>query len=134
LATPALDNYYLATAGVRPERPPLAGTQDAHMAREGTVTVRTAGGAVRARHAVIAAGGYLAGLVPALERAILPIATYVMATEPLGEAAAQLVAAHAAIYDTRFAFDYYRRVDSTRLLWADASRCATARPKTSRAS
>jgi gamma-glutamylputrescine oxidase len=85
--------------------------------RGDTVTVRTAGGSVRARHAVIAGGGYLAGLVPALERAILPIATYVMVTEPLGDEAARLIPSRAAIYDTRFAFDYYRRLNDTRLLW-----------------
>jgi gamma-glutamylputrescine oxidase len=66
---------------------------------------------------VIAGGGYLSQLVPALERAILPIATYVMTTEPLGDALHALVPSHAAIYDTRFAFDYYRKLNDSRLLW-----------------
>jgi gamma-glutamylputrescine oxidase len=77
----------------------------------------TPAGTVQARHVVIAGGGYLAGLVPALERAILPIATYVMTTQPLGDALAELIPSRAAIYDTRFAFDYYRRLNDTRLLW-----------------
>ncbi|HEX6706373.1 MAG TPA: FAD-dependent oxidoreductase [Albitalea sp.] len=85
--------------------------------QQGAMQVATAGGQVRARHVVITGGGYLAGLVPSLERAILPIATYVMATEPLGERLAALIPSRAAIYDTRFAFDYYRRLDDTRLLW-----------------
>jgi gamma-glutamylputrescine oxidase len=79
--------------------------------------VTTPGGSVRARHVVVAGGGYLAGLVPALERAILPIATYVMVTEPLGDLLERLIPSRAAIYDTRFAFDYYRRLNDTRLLW-----------------
>jgi len=92
------------------------------------VTVRTRDGSVRARHAVIAGGGYLAGLVPALERAILPIATYVMVTEPLGDTVAQLIPSRAAIYDTRFAFDYYRRLDDTRLLWGGRISVRDRRP------
>jgi len=82
-----------------------------------TTTVKTTGGEVVAQHVVIAGGGYLSQLVPALERAILPIATYVMTTEPLGDALHALVPSRAAIYDTRFAFDYYRKLNDTRLLW-----------------
>ena len=67
---------------------------------------------------VIAGGGYLrGGVAPALERAMLPIATYVMATEPLGDALARAIPGRAAIYDTRFSFDYYRPLPDTRLLW-----------------
>ncbi len=86
-------------------------------ARPGATRVTTATGSVQARHVVVAGGGYLAGLVPQLERAMLPIATYVMAPEPLGRPVEDLVPSRAAIYDTRFAFDYYRRLDDTRLLW-----------------
>ena len=79
--------------------------------------VRTATGEVRARHVVLACGGYLAGLQRRVDRAVLPIATYVMVTEPLGERLAQAIETPAAVYDTRFAFDYYRALPDTRLLW-----------------
>jgi glycine/D-amino acid oxidase-like deaminating enzyme len=79
--------------------------------------VHTRNGSVHAEHVVIAAGGYLSGLVPQLERAMLPIATYVMVTEPLGDGLLQWLPSRAAIYDTRFAFDYYRALPDTRLLW-----------------
>ncbi|MET0382141.1 MAG: FAD-dependent oxidoreductase, partial [Burkholderiaceae bacterium] len=72
---------------------------------------------LHARHVVIAGGGYLRGLSPPLERAMLPIATYVMATEPLGDELARSIPGQAAIYDTRFSFDYYRPLPDTRLLW-----------------
>lgn len=85
--------------------------------QRGGMRVHTAGGSVQAQHVVIAGGGYLAKLVPALERAILPIATYVMTTEPLGDTLHALIPSRAAIYDTRFAFDYYRKLNDTRLLW-----------------
>lgn len=74
-------------------------------------------GVVHARHVVIAGGGYLRGLSAPLERAMLPIATYVMATEPLGEALRASIPGNAAIYDTRFSFDYYRALPDTRILW-----------------
>jgi gamma-glutamylputrescine oxidase len=79
--------------------------------------LRTAAGDVHARQVVLACGGYLAGLQRRVDRAVLPIATYVMATEPLGARLAGAIATPAAVYDTRFAFDYYRALPDTRLLW-----------------
>lgn len=79
--------------------------------------IDTAQGQLIADQVVLACGGYLAGLQKPIDRAILPIATYVMATEPLGERLAACLSTRAAIYDTRFAFDYYRPLPDTRLLW-----------------
>ncbi len=79
--------------------------------------VRTREGSVEAEHVVLACGGYLAGLDARIDRAILPIATYVMVTEPLGARLRECVATNAAVYDSRFAFDYYRPLPDTRLLW-----------------
>lgn len=79
--------------------------------------VSTAGGRVIADEVVVCCGGYLARLHPRLRAAILPIATYVMATEPLGERLPTAIRTRAAVYDTRFAFDYYRALPDTRLLW-----------------
>jgi len=79
--------------------------------------VRTQAGDVRARHLVLACGGYLAGLRRDVDAGVLPIATYVMVTEPLGPRMAEVLRTRAAIYDTRFAFDYYRPLPDTRLLW-----------------
>ena len=79
--------------------------------------VVTAQGEVTAREVVICCGGYIEKLYPALARAILPIATYVMVTEPLGERLPAAMQTDAAVYDNRFAFDYYRPLPDTRLLW-----------------
>ncbi|MGN6789251.1 MAG: NAD(P)/FAD-dependent oxidoreductase [Rhodanobacteraceae bacterium] len=79
--------------------------------------VATDSGAVKAQTVVLACGGYLARLERKVDRAILPIATYVMATEPLGARLQECLHTQAAIYDTRFAFDYYRPLKDTRLLW-----------------
>lgn len=82
--------------------------------------VRSAGGSVRAKQVVVCCGGYIEKLYPQLARSVLPIATYVMATEPLGESLKTAFANGSdspAVYDTRFAFDYYRPLADTRLLW-----------------
>ncbi|KAA2285981.1 NAD(P)/FAD-dependent oxidoreductase [Arenimonas fontis] len=79
--------------------------------------VRTPSGIVRARRVVLACGGYLAGLHRQVDAAVLPIATYVMVTEPLGASMATILRTRAALYDTRFAFDYYRPTPDGRLLW-----------------
>jgi glycine/D-amino acid oxidase-like deaminating enzyme len=79
--------------------------------------VATAQGEVRARQVVICCGGYIERLYPKLASAILPIATYVMVTEPLHDRLQSAMKTPAAVYDTRFAFDYYRPLPDTRLLW-----------------
>jgi gamma-glutamylputrescine oxidase len=72
---------------------------------------------VEAQSVVLACGGYLAGLRRDVDAGVLPIATYVMVTEPLGARLREILATGAAVYDTRFAFDYYRPLPDTRLLW-----------------
>jgi gamma-glutamylputrescine oxidase len=95
--------------------------------------IAAADGEVRARQLVVCCGGYIERLYPKLAGAMLPIATYVMVTEPLGGRLAQALNTDAAIYDTRFAFDYYRPLPDTRLLWGgrisifDKSAAAVAR-------
>jgi len=79
--------------------------------------ITTPDGEVEAEEVVLACGGYLAGLRRDVDAGVLPIATYVMATEPLGERLQEALRTPAAVYDTRFAFDYYRPLQDTRLLW-----------------
>jgi gamma-glutamylputrescine oxidase len=79
--------------------------------------ISTPHGELQCEHVVLACGGYLAGLRRQIDRAVLPIATYVMVTEPLGERFEECLQTRAAIYDTRFAFDYYRPLPDKRLLW-----------------
>jgi glycine/D-amino acid oxidase-like deaminating enzyme len=79
--------------------------------------VSTAAGTVKAGEVVVCCGGYIDRLHRRLTRAMLPIATHVLVTEPLGERLAAAIRTNAAVYDTRFAFDYYRPLPDTRLLW-----------------
>jgi gamma-glutamylputrescine oxidase len=79
--------------------------------------VTTPSGSVNAQRVVLACGGYLAGLHRRVDAGVLPIATYVMVTEPLGARMDEAMRTRAAVYDTRFAFDYYRPLPDSRLLW-----------------
>lgn len=79
--------------------------------------VATGSGQVRARDVILCGGGYLGRLHAQLAAATLPVATYAMVTEPLGARLADVLSTSAAIYDNRFAFDYYRPLADTRLLW-----------------
>ncbi|KRD79678.1 FAD-binding oxidoreductase [Lysobacter sp. Root983] len=79
--------------------------------------VITPQGEIAARQVVLACGGYLAGLSARVDAGVMPIATYVMVTEPLGARLDEALRTRAAVYDTRFAFDYYRPLPDTRLLW-----------------
>lgn len=72
---------------------------------------------IRAERVVLATGGYDRHLRQRIQRAIQPIGTYVIATEPLGERLNELIPGDVAVYDTRFAFDYYRPLADNRLLW-----------------
>jgi glycine/D-amino acid oxidase-like deaminating enzyme len=104
----------LAGSGVRVHE----GTRATRICSDGTGwRVTTARGEVRAREVVLCCGGYLERLSPKLAGAMLPIATYVMVTEPLGARLQTALRTGAAVYDTRFAFDYYRPLPDTRLLW-----------------
>jgi gamma-glutamylputrescine oxidase len=90
--------------------------------------IRTSAGEVRARQVVLACGGYLARLRRRVDASVLPIATYVMVTEPLGSRLSDALSTDAAVYDTRFAFDYYRPLPDTRLLWGGRISVLDRRP------
>ncbi|WP_251359690.1 FAD-binding oxidoreductase [Kangiella sp. TOML190] len=92
-------------------------------------TVKTAQGNISAKNVVLSGGGYLGDLCKPVARSILPIATYVMATEPLGDRLKDFINTEAAIYDTRFAFDYYRALTDTRILWGGHIHANTNKPK-----
>ncbi|MFZ0009420.1 MAG: FAD-binding oxidoreductase [Steroidobacteraceae bacterium] len=82
------------------------------------VRVPTAGGEVRARHLVLCGNVYLGDTAPALASKIMAVATYIVATEPLGEARARgLIANNAAVSDMNWVLDYFRRSADHRLLF-----------------
>lgn len=85
-------------------------------------------GRVSARNVVVCTGGYTSRLMPRLRRAMLPIATYAMATEPCAELLDQTIATPMCISDDRRAGDYYRRLEDGRLLWGGRITARTRDP------
>ena len=81
----------------------------------------TPGGAIRAPRIVLCGNAYLGALAPQIAPAILPVATHLLATEPLGEARARaLIANGAAVSDMNWALDYFRCTADHRLLFGGA--------------
>lgn len=84
---------------------------------------------INANHVVLCTGGYTSELVPKLHSSFLPIATYVMLTEPNEQLISTAVKTHSAILDDRRAGDYYRVVDGgRRLLWGGCITTRTTEP------
>jgi gamma-glutamylputrescine oxidase len=82
------------------------------------VRVRTRGGEVRARHVVMSGNVYLGDTAPKLASKIMAVGTYIVATEPLGaERARALITNNAAVADSNWVLDYYRRSADHRLLF-----------------
>jgi len=79
--------------------------------------VITESGTVQAEQVVFCGGGYSGAENPLLKRSFLPIATYMLVTEPLGDLATQLISKPFSITDDRRAADYYRLVEGDKLLW-----------------
>ena len=104
-------------AGVRM----FEGSQAVSLERTSGVRIGTASGAVRARTAVLAGDALLTGLEPRVNNRIMPVANYVVATEPLAEAR-ELIAHDVAVSDSRFVVNYYRLPADGRLLFGGGER------------
>lgn len=82
------------------------------------VFVRTPAGEVHAKHLVLCGNVYLGDTAPTLASKIMAVSTYIVATEPLGEArATALIRNNAAVADLNWVLDYFRRSADHRLLF-----------------
>ncbi len=79
--------------------------------------ITTPAGSVKAAHVVYACSGYIGSLHGKLSRATLPVATYVLLTEPLGDRLEDAIRSPYAVGDNRFSSNYYRTVGNKQLLW-----------------
>lgn len=83
-----------------------------------SVTVKTAQGQIRASKLVLACNAYIDSLDKNLQRKILPVGTYMIATEALGaDRARQLLPSGHAVSDNQFVLDYFRLSSDQRLLF-----------------
>jgi gamma-glutamylputrescine oxidase len=85
-------------------------------------------GQLHAGEVVLTTGGYDLRLWRPLQRALQPISTYIAVTEPLGKPLQELLPQSVAVYDTRFAFDYFRPLPDGCLLWGGRISIANRSP------
>jgi glycine/D-amino acid oxidase-like deaminating enzyme len=86
--------------------------RDVHRQSDGSLVVETERGSIVARDVFVATNGYTNGFVPSLRRRIMPISSYIIATEPLPEdLARELSPKDRAFFDTKN-FLYYWHVSA----------------------
>ena len=95
------------------------GSQVVGLGHGDTVSVTTDGGTVRARHVALCCNAYVDDKVSAKLRArIMPVGTYIVATEPLGKARIEaLMRDNVGVTDINWVLDYFRRSADHRLLF-----------------
>ncbi len=79
--------------------------------------VQTDRGRVVADHVVLACNGYSNNLNRKTAARVMPINNFMVATEPLGARAAEVLAREICIYDSYFVLNYYRMSDDGRLIF-----------------
>jgi len=96
----------------------------------GKSVVKTADGEIHCDSVVYACNAYLDNLHPGLQKKIMPVGTYIVATEPLGEQIARgLISNNAAVSDTNFVLDYYRTSADARMLFGGRVSYSTLEPR-----
>jgi glycine/D-amino acid oxidase-like deaminating enzyme len=85
---------------------------------DGRFVVETERGAIHARDVLVATNGYTDGAAPSLRRRIIPIGSYIIATEPLPEdLARELSPTGRAYFDTRNFLSYWHVSADRRLIF-----------------
>ncbi|WP_226782531.1 NAD(P)/FAD-dependent oxidoreductase [Oceaniglobus trochenteri] len=79
--------------------------------------VRTEDGEVAADHVILACNGYLGRLHPDIAARVMPINNFIVATEPLGNRADDILSRDIAVADDRFVVNYWRLSEDRRLLF-----------------
>lgn len=97
----------------------------------GSFILRTTSGSLRAREVVIATNGYTGMLTPELRRRVIPVASYLIATEPLpDDLAASLLPRGRTLTDTRRVLRFARMSpDGRRLLFGGRARFTPHAPE-----
>ena len=84
----------------------------------GAIVVETPTGRVTCDQLILTGDGYLDTLAGGAARArVMPINNFILATEPLGERADAIIKSNAAVADSRFVINYFRKSPDGRLLF-----------------
>jgi gamma-glutamylputrescine oxidase len=91
--------------------------------------LKTAKATIEAEQVLFTTGGYTGDVLPALRRAYIPIATYVLLTEAAPDLIRQAIRIGTGVGDDRRAGDYYRTVEGgSRILWGGRITTRTTEP------
>lgn len=117
----------LATAAVKAgahiyEQSPVSGIDQGKI-----VTLSVGAHKVRANYLILAGGAYLNGLEPKLDGYIMPVGTYIMATESRSDVPT-LIPGNEAVADLNFVLDYFRRSVDNRMLFGGRVSYSTRPP------
>lgn len=99
-----------------------------HIAKGDTASVRTSKGRVNAKHVVIATNGYIAGLDRQVAAKVVPLNSFIIATEPLEDRAKDIIAEDIAVEDSKHFVNYYRMSEDKRLLFGGRASAKVAFP------
>lgn len=80
-------------------------------------TITTRSGRITAQHIVIAGNGYLPDLDGQISARVMPINSFIAATEPLGARAHEVLTKDIAVADDKFVVNYFRLSEDKRLLF-----------------
>jgi len=84
----------------------------------GKIVVDTPQGRVTCDQLILTGDGYLDGLAGGAATArVMPINNFILATEPLGERAGTILRSNAAVADSRFVVNYFRKTPDGRLIF-----------------
>ncbi len=91
--------------------------------------LHTRDGALECDFVVLAGNAYVKGIAPELDSKIMPVGTYIGASEPLGaERARSLIGNGMAVADINWALDYFRLSSDHRLLFGGRASYSTLPP------
>lgn len=79
--------------------------------------LQTPKGHVTADQVIVAGNGYLPGIAPPVAARVMPINSFICATEPLGDKWQEVLARDIAVADSKFVVNYYRMSEDRRLLF-----------------
>jgi gamma-glutamylputrescine oxidase len=88
-----------------------------HVAPGRKPVVQTGQGKVTCDHVILAGNGYLAGLSRPYAARVMPINNFIVATEPLGHGARDILPEPVAVADSKFVVNYWRLSEDNRLLF-----------------
>ncbi|MBB5372127.1 NAD(P)/FAD-dependent oxidoreductase [Acidocella aromatica] len=104
-----------------------AGAKVSNVEQGSTLTLQVGAHKVRAKYLLVAGGAYLNGLLEGLAGYIMPVGTYIMATEPRADVPG-LIPGNEAVADLNFVLDYFRRSPDNRMLFGGRVSYSTLPP------